>query len=118
MLNDRQIIISVGSSRTSIDWQAQTMTIEELYKRLQTPARGTETQAEYLAMQKSQQDRLKDVGGFVAGVLNGLRRKANAVAGRDVITLDLDNIPEGGTEDVLRRVEALGCGYCIYSTRK
>ena len=36
MLNDRQIIISVGSSRTSIDWQAQTMTIEELYKRLQT----------------------------------------------------------------------------------
>lgn len=118
MLNDRQIIISVGSSRTSIDWQTQTMTIEELYKRLQTPARGTETQAEYLAMQKSQQDRLKDVGGFVAGVLNGPRRKANAVAGRDVITLDLDNIPEGGTEDVLRRVEALGCGYCVYSTRK
>ena len=95
MLNDRQIIISVGSSRTSIDWQTQTMTIEELYNRLQTPARGTETQAEYLAMQKSKQDRLKDVGGFVAGVLNGPRRKANAVAGRDVITLDLDNIPEG-----------------------
>ena len=118
MLNDRQIIISVGSSRTSIDWQAQTMTIEELYKRLQTPARGTETQAEYAAMPGSQKDRLKDVGGFVAGALNGPRRKANAVAGRDVITLDLDNIPEGGTEDVLRRVEALGCGYCVYSTRK
>ncbi len=32
--------------------------------------------------------------------------------------LDLDNIPSGGTEDVLRRVDALGCGYCIYSTRK
>ncbi len=118
MLNDRQITISVGSSRTSIDWQAQTMTIEELYKRLQTPARGTETQAEYAAMPGSQKDRLKDVGGFVAGALNGPRRKANAVAGRDVITLDLDNIPEGGTEDVLRRVEALGCGYCVYSTRK
>ena len=40
------------------------------------------------------------------------------MTGRDVVTLDLDNIPSGGTQDVLRRVEALGCGYCIYSTRK
>ena len=69
-------------------------------------------------MKKAQQDDLKDVGGFMAGTLSGPRRKANAVTGRDVITLDLDNIPAGGTEDVLRRVEALGCGYCIYSTRK
>ncbi len=118
MKNDRPITISVGSSRKSIDWQAQTMTISELYDRLRTPARGTETQTEYFAMQKSQQDRLKDVGGYVAGALNGLRRKASAVAGRDVITLDLDSIPAGGTEDVLRRVDGLGCGYCVYSTRK
>lgn len=54
----------------------------------------------------------------MAGTLSGPRRKANNVTGRDVITLDLDNIPSGGTEDVLRRVDALGCGYCIYSTRK
>lgn len=40
------------------------------------------------------------------------------MTGRDVVTLDLDTIPPGGTEDVLRRVEGLGCGYCIYSTRK
>ena len=118
MLNDRKIIISVGSSRTCLDWQAQATTIGELYERLRTPARGTETQAEYLVMPKSQQDKLKDVGGFVAGALNGPRRKATAVTGRDVITLDLDNIPAGGTEDVLRRVEGLGCGYCVYSTRK
>ena len=37
---------------------------------------------------------------------------------RNILTLDLDNIPAGGTEDVLRRVDGLGCGYCIYSTRK
>lgn len=69
-------------------------------------------------MPKGQQDDLKDVGGFVAGTLNGVRRKASAVAGRDVITLDLDNLGAGQTEDVVRRVEGLGCGYCIYSTRK
>ena len=118
MTNDRQITISVGASRASTDWQPQTLTISEFYDRLRTPARGTETLAQYFAMQKSQQDRLKDAGGFVAGTRNGTRRKANAVTGRDVITLDLDNIPAGGTQDVLRRVEGLGCGYCVYSTRK
>lgn len=94
------------------------MLLSELYTRLGVPARGSETLAEYLQMPKSQQDDLKDVGGFVAGTLNGPRRKAGAVAGRDILTLDLDNIPAGGTDDVIRRVEALGCGYCIYSTRK
>ena len=115
---DRKITISAGSNRRAMTWQPQTMLISELWARLQTPARGTETLAEYLNMKKAQQDDLKDVGGCMAGTLSGARRKANNVTGRDVITLDLDNISAGGTEDVLRRVDALGCGCCIYSTRK
>lgn len=118
MLHDRQIAITAGASRRATNWQPQTMMLSELYTRLGVPARGTETLAEYLQMPKSQQDDLKDVGGFVAGTFRGVRRKADAVTGRDILTLDLDNIPAGGTDDVLRRVEALGCGYCIYSTRK
>ena len=118
MQYDRQITVTVGASRKAVLWQPQTMLLSELYTRLGVPARGAESMADYLRMPKSQQDELKDVGGFVAGPLNGLRRKAGAVAGRDILTLDLDNIPAGGTEDVLRRVEALGCGYCVYSTRK
>ena len=118
MLYDRQITISVGASRRATNWQAQTLTLSELYDRLRLPAKSTETMAEYLALSKGQQDNLKDVGGYVAGTLNGPRRKARAVTGRDVLTLDLDSIPAGGTDDVVRRVEALGCGYCIYSTRK
>ncbi len=118
MTNDRKITISVGTSRKATHWQPQTLLISELYERLRVPARSTETMAEYLALSKGQQDDLKDVGGYVAGTLNGPRRKAGAVAGRDVITLDLDNTPAGGTDDVARRVEGLGCGYCIYSTRK
>ena len=115
---DRKITISAGSNRRAMVWTAQTMLVSELWARLQTPARGTEPLAEYLNMKKAQQDDLKDVGGFMAGTLSGPRRKANNVTGRDILTLDLDNIPAGGTEDVLRRVEGLGCGYCIYSTRK
>ena len=56
--------------------------------------------------------------GFVAGSLHGARRKAGAVAGRDLITLDFDNIPAGGTDEIVMRTAGLGCGYCIYSTRK
>lgn len=118
MLNDRKITISTGASRRATLWTAQTLLISELWEKIKVPARGTETLAEYMAMKKPQQDELKDIGGFMGGTLNGPRRKANNVTGRDIITLDLDNIPPGGTEDVLRRVEALGCGYCVYSTRK
>jgi predicted P-loop ATPase len=118
MNNDRVIQISHGNNRRSTNWQPQTLLLSELWEKLRIPTRGNETLADYLSMKKAQQDDLKDVGGYVCGTLNSPRRKANNVTGRDVITLDLDNIPAGGTADVLRRVEALGVGYCVYSTRK
>ena len=115
---DRQITISAGNNRKSISWKPQTLSIAELWERLRTPARGTETQAEYFRMAKKQQDDLKDVGGFVAGTLSGGRRKANAVTGRDVITLDFDNIPNYKTAAVIEKVKGLCVAFCIYSTRK
>ncbi|GHU94405.1 hypothetical protein FACS1894208_05420 [Clostridia bacterium] len=118
MINDRLIQISHGANRRSTNWQPQSLMLSELWEKLRIPTRGKETLAEYMSMKKAQQDDLKDVGGYVGGTLNSPRRKANNVTGRDIITLDLDNIPAGGTEDVLRRVEALGVGYCVYSTRK
>lgn len=118
MLNDRLLRITTGQSRKAAVWKPETLLWSALIVRLQTPHRSTETMQQYLAMPKSQQDELKDVGGFVAGTLNGSRRKANAVTGRDIITLDLDNIPPNGTEDVLRRLSGLSVGYCVYSTRK
>lgn len=118
MINDRQITITTGASRKATVWQPQTLLLSELWEKLRLPVRSTESQEDYLRMTKGQQDELKDVGGYVGGSLRGTRRKAGAVAGRDIITLDLDNIQPGGTEAVCQRVEGLGCGYCIYSTRK
>lgn len=118
MRNDRKITISTGANRRATQWNAQTLLVSELWEKLKTPVRGTESLAEYMSYKKAQQDDLKDIGGFVGGSLDGTRRKANNVSGRDIITLDLDNIPAGGRDDILRRVDALGCGYCIYSTRK
>ena len=116
--NDRKIKISSAGSRRAARWPAQELWISELYDRLRVPARGTETMAEYLAMKKARQDELKDVGGFVGGVLRGGVRKAGAIEGRDVITLDMDHVPAEGTANVLARLDGLGCGYAVYSTRK
>lgn len=118
MNNDREITISAAGSRHATKWPAQRLLWSELVKRLQTPVRSTETLAAYLQMPKRQQDDLKDVGGFVGGELKDGRRKSGHVLGRDVVTLDLDNIPAGKTGDVLLILSAMGCGYAVYSTRK
>ena len=44
----------------------------------------------------------------MGGTFAGDRRKAANVEGRDLVTLDLDHIPAGQMEDILRRVEGLG----------
>lgn len=118
MLHDRQITITVGNNRKSINWQPQTIMLSEFYEKLRIPNRSTETLQNYLKLKKSEQDDRKDIGGFVAGKLSGPRRKSGAVIGRDIITLDFDNIPPGGTHEIIKIINALGCNYCVYSTRK
>ena len=115
---DRQITISVGNSRKDKNWKPQSLTVSELWERLKIPVRSTETISEYFTLKKAQQDALKDVGGFVGGALNGGRRKASAITGREIITLDFDTIPAYGTDSVLKEADSLGCGYAVYSTRK
>lgn len=118
MNNDRQIVISTGNSRKDLNWKRQTLKVSELYEKLRIPNRGVETLDEYMRMSKSKQDDLKDVGGFVAGSLNGGRRKANNVTGRDVITLDFDSVPALGTDNIVKTLDSMQINYCIYSTRK
>ena len=118
LVHDRQLNISVGTSRKDTSWKPQTISIGDLWDRLKSPARGVETLTQYLALKKAQQDDLKDVGGFVAGTLNGGHRKAGAVTGRDMVTLDFDTIPPYGTDGILQAIDNMGCGFCVYSTRK
>jgi predicted P-loop ATPase len=116
--HERQITIAIGSSRKATQWTNTVTALGDFYERFKTPLRGTETLTVYLAMKKAQQDELKDVGGFVGGSLSAPRRKAANVTGRDVVTLDFDNIPPYGTDRVKAATNALGCGAMIYSTRK
>lgn len=107
----------MGNSRTSKEWKQSEFLWSEFVDRLKTPQRSSETFEEYHKLSKADQGKLKDVGGFVGGTLTGLQRKANAVAGRDLVTLDLDNISSGETDNVIRNIESLNISYALYSTR-
>lgn len=91
--------ISTAGSRKSTHWPKSEILWSDFVEKLRVPVRSTETVEEYLALPKSRQDELKDVGGFVGGTFAGDRRKACNVEGRDLLTLDLDNVPAGQADD-------------------
>ena len=90
----------------------------DFLQRLSMPVRTQESFEQYKSLPKTEQDKLKDIGGFVGGTLKGQRRKNENAGERHLITLDADTIEPGGTQKVLDTVSALGCAYAIYSTRK
>lgn len=119
MQNNRKLQISMAGSRKATHWPKSEIMWSEFIDRLKTPVRSTETLDQYLHdLSGGQRDELKDVGGFVGGTFTGDRRKADHVEGRDLITLDMDSIPAGQTNEILKRVSGLGCAAAVYSTRK
>lgn len=116
--NDLKIKISTGQSRKTTTWVAQELYWSEFVAKLQSPIRMGESLAEYKAMPKAKQDELKDVGGFVGGLLQNGVRKNEYAGDRYLVTLDADAVAPGGTQAVLNAVDALGCAYVVYSTRK
>lgn len=112
---DGSLAIAVGSSRRCTSWQNREVMWSDLAKRLNHPTRTQETQEEYKSMPKAKRDALKDVGGFVGGVLKGGHRKADAVASRRLLTLDLDNLSK--KDDPWQTVTLLmGSAAVLYST--
>ena len=63
------MIISVGKSRKSKNWNKIELSWLEFVESLKKPIITDETQEEYFNMEKSKQDDIKDVGGFVGGEL-------------------------------------------------
>lgn len=118
MQYDRKLKISIAQSRKSINWITEEITWSNFTKKLENPIRTQETYEQFIKLKKSQQDEIKDVGGFVAGELKDNRRKAENVLNRCLVTLDADNIEVGETKKIIGLVDGLGCAYAIYSTRK
>ena len=112
---DGTIKIAVGESRKSVRWQNKELKWSELVARLAVPERTQETVEEYSTMPKAKRDEVKDVGGFVGGLLKGGRRKADAIASRRLMTLDFDFVPQG--TDIWPTVCLdLGCAGVLYTT--
>jgi len=113
--HDGSIRIAVGKSRKDKQWKSREMTWSEFVHHLSQTTRTRETYEEYVKMAKSQQDQVKDVGGFVGGTLKNGRRKADSVVWRHVVTLDADHIKG----DLWSSVEMLlDFASLVYSTHK
>ena len=112
---EKTFSISTAGSRTSKSWKNECFTWEQIIKRLQNTKRTGESCAEYRNMPKAQQDKIKDVGGFVGGRLKGSRRVAAAIENRCLVTLDADFADEG-LWDTLELTADFAC--LVYSTHK
>lgn len=117
MRSDRLIKIAIGASRRSKQWKNKELKWSEFVDHLRIPTESIETVEEFKAKPKEEKDDLKDVGGFVGGALSGNQRLARFVVFRDLITLDADNIPSHGVEDIVESVRSLQMPALIYSTR-
>jgi len=90
MRYDGDIIIATGASAHTKIWKNKEVKWSELVQMLSHERRTSETRREFLAMPKSEQLSIKDVGGYVGGYLRGGRRKPENVVNRQLLTLDVD----------------------------
>lgn len=88
---DNEISVSIGKSRKEIRWKNRDLMWSLFVQKLSGTHVTAETLTEYLKADKSRQAEIKDVGGFVGGVLSEGRRKADSVLSRSLVTLDVDN---------------------------
>lgn len=114
--HDGLLTISIGNSRRAKVWKQKQIPWSTLIKRLGTTKRTSETQAEFLKMDKARQDEIKDIGGFVGGTLLGGRRTAATMGTRQLVTLDADYADLGLWDLVEMFYGDYAC--CCYSTHK
>lgn len=112
---DGTLSIATGGSRKETHWKNGEILWSELVEKLAHTTVTHETMGEYLKAPKSRQDEIKDVGGFVGGVLTGGRRKADNVLERSMLTLDADH-SEGGLWEMFELM--FDCAGAVYSTHK
>ena len=111
------LLISTGRSRYETAWKNKTMSWAALLNRLSHSMETPETHAEYMKMSKEQQDKIKDIGGFVGGHLRDGRRKTGYVTARQLLTLDLDFPPAEFWDNIIDNLE-IDNALAVYSTHK
>lgn len=82
--------IATASSADSARWKPGTWDWDRFVKRCKAVHRTHETVKEYAAMNRTQQSKIKDIGGFFGGLLSGVKRSRESVIHRQLICLDAD----------------------------
>lgn len=115
IFNDILLDIATGTSRKDKHWKNKKILWSELLKKLSKTHYTAETGPEYDAATLDRQAEIKDIGGFVGGLLTGGRRLGSAVMHRSLLTLDVDNAPLGFWDDFKMIFDFAAC---VYSTHK
>ena len=110
---DRIINITTGASRNSKNWKPKTISWLKLAETMSKPKYTGETMLEYNKMNRDDKLKTKDIGGFVGGVIDGSRRKSDAVVSRTLFTLDADYADNDLWGDFVAKI---GCACLKYST--
>ena len=116
---DGDLIISIGRSRDDVGWRNTTMRWSDLASKLSNSKETSETHDAFMRLKKEEQDRIKDIGGFVGGYIKGGRRLRTAVEARQIVTLDAD-FAKGDFWERVRDLEIdwLDFASLVYSTHK
>ena len=112
---DGKLEIAVGLSFDSKVWKNKSVLWSKLAEKLSEPVITGETYKQFMAANKNEQGRIKDVGGFVGGSLLNGKRKKEAVKYRQLLTLDIDFSHENFWWDFTM---LYGCAAFIHSTHK
>lgn len=115
LIHDIKLSIAIGLSASSKKWKNTAMTWSALAEKLSIPVVTAETYKQYLSASREEQNRIKDVGGFVGGFLTGGKRDKSNVLYRQVIALDLDFSHDNFWWDFTMLFD---CAAVIHSTHK
>lgn len=113
--NSVNFTIAVGQSCREIVWINLPYNWTTFLNQIKSTKRTKETQVAYFQMSKENQRKVKDVGGFVGGVLKDGKRNKQSVLSRQLITLDMDNLKGCDWRNALN---TLRYAWAVYSTHK
>ena len=106
MKHDKIINIAIGKSRKELNYVNLKLPYSEFIdKYIKNTKYTNETFDEYINFPKDIQDNIKDVGGFVGGILKDGKRRKDTILNRSLITLDVDFGYEGMIEDLEKNID-------------
>lgn len=107
--------IAIGMSAGSRKWKNKKIQWSDFVVKLTTPIVTPETYKEFITAAKKDQDKIKDVGGYVGGYVRGGRRKAENIVYRQLLTLDIDFAHKDFWDDFQL---IFGCAAVMHGTHK